>query len=148
MTRTIIFILIGVGLIILAYKLFYKPSGSVAPSGTLPVTPPATRMTSVQAQNIIDGYATKDAGGLPTITFNGTFDKPNLSKYPQLQLQKMLNNGWWLGLLTGGNLNGYQSGSNGNYLVSIIDSRNTKNSINAGKSQITIPVNLQPYLNL
>lgn len=110
------------------------------------VPAPSTRMTAIQANNIVNKSATKDSLGYPTISFNGDFYRPDLSNFPPSDLQNLLKNGWWISLLTGGTLNGYQAGNNGNYLVAIYDVQNPAAAINSGKSQIVIPATLQPYL--
>lgn len=115
----------------------YKNGICVADSGA--------RMTAVQAQNIINSYAEKDANGRPTIQFNGPLTNPILSKFPNSQLQSLLKNGWWFSLIVSSDPNG-EKGTNGFYLLSLYDKRDATNPINTGKSQIVVPANLQPYL--
>lgn len=109
---------------------------------------PATRLTAIQAQSIINTYSGKDSAGNPTINFNGTFDYPNLSSFPNTQLQNLLRNGWWISLLKPGSLNGYKPGLNGNYLIAIYDMKDTANPLNDGKTRIIIPAPLSPYINI
>lgn len=109
---------------------------------------PTDRLTAIQANNIVNNYAVKDSNGYATISFNGSFDFPNLSKFPVQALQNLLQNGWWLSLLKGGTLNGYKAGSNGSYLVSVYDLRDATASINNGKTQVAVPPSLQPYINI
>lgn len=168
-----ILIVAGIGIAVAAwYFLWYLPSqtpddsGTTGPADGTPCTVrtarsrpgtyqggicvplPANRMTAIQANAIVNQYAVKDSAGYPTINFIGDFTKPNLASFPTPSLQNLLQNGWWLALLTGGTLNGYQAGDNGNYLVAIYDLRDTSAAINNGKSQIAIPAPLQPYITL
>lgn len=108
------------------------------------------RMSAIQANNIVNSNAVKDSAGYPTIKYiNSDFYKPDLSTFPQAQLQSLLKNGWWFGLLSGGaGPGGFQLGDNGNFLVAIYDVRNSSSTINLGKSQVSIPASLQPYLTL
>lgn len=114
--------------------------------GGICVPLPANRMSVIQANSILNTYAIKDSLGYPTINFYGDFTKPNLSSFPQSVLQNLLQNGWWLGLVNGGTMNGYQGGDNGNYLVAIYDLTDSAATINNNKSQIIVPASLQPYL--
>lgn len=106
------------------------------------------RITGIEASNIVTASAPKDSYGYSTINFNGDFTRPNLSTYPTAALQNLLSNGWWISLLKGGTLNGYQAGSNGNYILGIYDLRDPNATINAGKTVIAVPPALQPYLVL
>lgn len=176
MSKLVIGLLIaaGIGILIAAwYFLWYLPSqtpdvpGSTGPADGTPCTvrtargipgtyqggicvPVASnRMTAIQANGIVNNYAVKDSAGYPTINFNGPFSNPNLSSFSTASLQNLLQNGWWIGLINpGNNLPGYQMGDNGNYLIGIYDLRDSAASINSGKTQITIPPPLQPYITL
>ncbi len=107
------------------------------------------RMTVIQANDILNTYAIKDPLGNVTLNYNGAnFDQPNLSSFPTEALQNLLKNGWWMALLTGGTVNGFKIGSNGNYILAIYDLRNPSASINTGKSKVYIPASFQPYLNI
>lgn len=109
---------------------------------------PIARLTAIQVQNIVNSYSGKDTAGNPTINFNGTFDYPNLTRFPNSQLQTLLRNGWWISVLKGGTLNGYKAGLDGNYLIAIYDMKDTNNPLNDQKIPIVIPAPLQPYLNI
>lgn len=104
------------------------------------------RMSAIQANNILNQYGIKDSAGRPTLHYSGGFDSPDTANFPASQLQNLLRNGWWFGLLTGGTLNGFKAGDNGQYLLAIYDMRDPSASINSGKSQVYIPSTLTPYL--
>lgn len=112
----------------------------------LNVNPASNRMTAIQANNILNQYGIKDSAGRPTLHYSGGFDSPDTANFPASQLQAMLRNGWWFGLLTGGTLNGFKPGDNGEYLLAIYDLRDSSATINAGKSQVYIPSTLTPYI--
>lgn len=112
-------------------------------------TPAEIRMTAVEVQKLIDDYAIKDANGVPTLHYNGGFENPDLSRFPLPDMQRMLQNGWWFAMINdsgANNLNGYRQGTNGLYVLSFLDRRNVASPINAGKSGITVPVQLAPYI--
>lgn len=178
MTRTVIIILAFAAVVALSvayYYLVYKPGlASTGPSDGTPCTIESTgavrlqsagtyqngvcvpssvptntsRITAIQANNILNQYGIKDSAGRPTLHYSGGFDSPDTANFPASQLQSMLRNGWWFGLLTGGTLNGFKPGDNGQYLLAIYDLRDHSASINSGKSQVYIPSTLTPYLIL
>lgn len=120
-------------------------NGICVPNG-VPSTQ-TNRMSAIQANNIVNSNAVKDSAGYPTIKYiNSDFYKPDLSTFPQAQLQSMLKNGWWFGLLNSTSPGAFQFGDNGNFLVAIYDVRNSSSTVNSGKSQVSIPASLSPYL--
>lgn len=78
------------------------------------------RMSRVDAQAIVDQYAIKGTmGGKPynIIGFNGGFNSPSLSVFSQEALRKLVQNGYWLSLVTvfsDGHTNGYSNAAYAN----------------------------------
>lgn len=144
----------------LYYFLIYKPAHSAAGEGdttktcpdgsVIPITATCTtaaptvtprNLTAINVQEVINRYAIKDSVGNPTLNYNGGFDNPNLSTFPQEVLINLLQDGWWFALINdGGN---YKKGANGYYLLSYYDMRATIKD--PTKGGVAIPVNLLAY---
>lgn len=150
---------IFIALVILAalalayYYFIYKPANPVnggnGGNGDVDSAPPASRMTALEVQNVINTYSEKDSLGNPTFHYNGTLLNPDLSRYPIAILQKMLSNGWWFALIfESGSTTSFMKGDNGLYILSFNDLRDTSNPINADHSKVYIPVQLTPYLQI
>lgn len=61
--------------------------------------PSNPRLTIDQVQSLINKYALKDNQGNSRINFNGGFNSPNLSSFPQEVIQQIYNNGYWFALI-------------------------------------------------
>ena len=142
----VIVIVLGLAFYFFVYKNLNKPQDVASTVQTAPID---VRMTAEEVQKVINDFSIKDANGTPTLHYNGGFENPDLSRFSIPVMQRMLKDKWWFALInsSGPNTsNGYSIGTNGLYILSFLDRKNTSNPINSAKSAVTIPAQIAQYL--